>query len=111
MPQKNSMITAKYGLVQGLYWMSIAVALSFSSVYLLSKDFTNTQIGITVGIASFIAAILQPVVAGFADYTDKVSLNKIVSILSIAMLVFGGLLFIVKSKMIIIALLYGMIMI
>jgi MFS transporter, PPP family, 3-phenylpropionic acid transporter len=111
MAKKSSNITARYAVIQGMYWMSFSVILSFSSVYLLSKNFSNTQIGLVIGVSCTVSAILQPLVAGFADKAKNISLSRIISSFSFIILLLGSFLLISKSKMMLLALLYGMIII
>ena len=43
--------TGHFSLIQGCYWMTYCILISFSSLYLLDRGFTNTQIGLLLGIA------------------------------------------------------------
>lgn len=58
--------TARYTAIQGLYWGVYCVIIAFASVFLLSRGFTNTQIGIVVAAGGALSAVLQPAVSGFA---------------------------------------------
>ena len=66
-PSKSKNLTPSYAVIQGLYWMYFAAIMSFSGFFLLSGGFTNTQIGILAAIAGLLSAVLQPVLAGYAD--------------------------------------------
>ena len=66
-PSKSKNLTPSYAVIQGLYWMYFATIMSFSGFFLLSGGFTNTQIGILAAIAGLLSAVLQPVLAGYAD--------------------------------------------
>ena len=37
--------TIQYSMIQGIFWGCFALVFAFSSVYLLAKGFTNTQVG------------------------------------------------------------------
>ena len=65
--QKN--LTGPYACIQALYWMYFAAIMSFSGFFLLDGGFSNTQIGIIAAAAGIISALLQPVLASYADRT------------------------------------------
>lgn len=75
-PSKSKNLTPSYAVIQGLYWMYFAAIMSFSGFFLLSGGFTNTQIGILAAIAGLLSAVLQPVLAGYADQPQSPSLKK-----------------------------------
>lgn len=54
--------TARYALIQGLYWAIYCLMVSFASAFLLDRGFTNAQIGLILGLSYLFSAILQPVV-------------------------------------------------
>lgn len=54
--------TPYYALIQGLYWAIYCLMVSFASVFLLDRGFTNGQIGLILGASYLFSAILQPVV-------------------------------------------------
>ena len=43
--------TAQYALIQALYWMSFCMIFAYASVYLLDRGFSNTAIGLLIGIS------------------------------------------------------------
>lgn len=54
--------TARYAVVQGLYWTVYCLMVGFASAFLLDAGFTNGQIGLILGLSYLLSAILQPVV-------------------------------------------------
>ncbi len=82
-------LTFRYALLPAFYWMSFASVMSFSSYYLLGNGYTNTQIGMIAAIAGIFAAILQPVIASYADTQKSPSLKIIELILVGIVLVLG----------------------
>ena len=76
--QKN--LTGPYACIQALYWMYFAAIMSFSGFFLLDGGFSNTQIGIIAAAAGIISALLQPVLASYADRPDSPSLKKRIQI-------------------------------
>lgn len=79
-------LTVRYAFLPGFYWMSFSAVMGFSSFYLLSQGLTNTQIGLVTAIASSFSAILQPIVAGYADRPNSLSIKQIVLAVASAMM-------------------------
>ena len=69
--------TPQFTLIQGLYWMAYCILVSFSSVYLLDRGFSNAHIGILISVSSILSALLQPVAAARADRMVKLSLRQV----------------------------------
>ena len=103
---KSKNLTVFYAFIQGLYWMNFAAIMGYSGYYLLAKDFSNTEIGIIIAVAGIISAILQPVLASYADQPQSPSLKKLMQLLLLLQLIFGILLLFVQIPTII-GLLYG----
>lgn len=101
-------LTFSYALIQGFFWMNFAAVLGFASIYLLDAGFTNTQIGLLIAVSGTISAVLQPVIASYADKVTSPSLKKIV--IALCVIVFGMalLLFLSSGRFLVLtALLYG----
>lgn len=105
-PSKSKNLTPSYAVIQGLYWMYFAAIMSFSGFFLLSGGFTNTQIGILAAIAGLLSAVLQPVLAGYADQPQSPSLKKLIQMLYFLQLILVIGLFLSHS-LILTGLLYG----
>ena len=69
-------LTIKYAMLQGSYWMSFCAVYNFATVYLLSKSFSSKEVGVMLAAINIVAAVLQPLVANFADQTKKISLKN-----------------------------------
>ena len=69
--------TPQFTLIQGLYWMAYCILVSFSSVYLLERGFSNSQIGLLISVSSILSAVLQPVAAARADRLVKIALRQV----------------------------------
>ena len=90
---KPRFLTSHYAWIQGCYWMAYCILLSFSSVYLLDQGFSNTQIGLLLGLSGLFTALLQPFVGARADHLKVLSLGQFAALLILAMLLCtGGLL-------------------
>ncbi len=74
--------TSKYAAIQGSYWSIYCASGSFISVFLLSKHFTNSNIGIILAVANIISVFLQPAIATFADTTKQITLKNLSALLS-----------------------------
>ncbi len=76
-------LTVKCSGLQGLYWMSFCSVYSFASVFLLSQNFKNHQIGILLAVSNIAAVFLQPAIGSLADRTTKISLKGIISYIAL----------------------------
>lgn len=74
-------------IVQGAYWASVCTIAGFASVLLLSKGFTNSQIGIALALGNILGVICQPIVGSIADSSKKISLQALSAALSLAAIV------------------------
>ena len=68
--------TPYYSLIQGLYWAVFCMTLAFASVYLLDKGFTNSQIGLILGLSYLFSAVFQPIIGSvFSRYGLKLNIG------------------------------------
>lgn len=74
-----------YSAVQGSYWMYFGAVLSFASVFLLGKGYSNSEIGVILAAANVLAVLIQPLLADVADRGKRISLIHIVGISSIGL--------------------------
>lgn len=91
-------ITAKYALVQAAYWMSSCIISSYASVYLLGEGFSNTQIGVLIGLAGAISTVMQPWVGGMVDKSERISLRSMCLIFGLAMAGLASVLAVIHIK-------------
>lgn len=103
---KTKNLTVFYSFIQGLYWMNFITVIGYSSYFLLSRGFSNTEIGIIIAVAGIVSAILQPVLASYADQPQSPSLKKLMQLLLLVQLILGILLLFVQIPAVI-GLLYG----
>lgn len=80
----NLKYTIKYSAVHSFYWSVFCSSLGFAAVFLLSKHFSNSEIGIVLAIANIFAVLLQPAAAAFADTTQKISMKDLTVIFAAA---------------------------
>jgi MFS transporter, PPP family, 3-phenylpropionic acid transporter len=72
-------LTANYALIQCTFNMAYCCIFSFAAVFLLSRGFSNSEVGLTLTIASGLAVACQPLIAAFADKTRRLALRQIVA--------------------------------
>ncbi len=87
--------TVKYSFINASYWMLFCSIYGFVNFYLLQSGLISSEIGIVLAAGNILAFFLQPLVASFADRTDRYSLNQVILgilfILTIALAVLGFL--------------------
>lgn len=104
---KRQIPTIKYSGLQGSFWMSFCIVFNYAAMYLLSKGFSNSQIGLIVALAGLISAGLQPVIAGLAENGGKISIRALIMTISIFMMICAGILLIPGLYFLCHALFYG----
>ncbi|SDB53609.1 MFS transporter [Butyrivibrio sp. INlla16] len=98
--------TAHYSLIQGLFWGSFAALFGFSSVYLLAKGFSNTQIGYLMAASGAASALFQPIAGSIADRSKKLILHHFLIVLSILAIALCGAMLGVGNGIIKVAIFY-----
>lgn len=91
-----------YSIIQFLYFASSAAMFGFASLYLLDKNFTNSQIGLLLALSSVIAIVLQQLIASFVKKTNF-NLNRILVYMYIIIALLSLSLFIFKLSGVIFA--------
>ena len=91
-------LNLSYTFVQAAYCMLFAVVLSLSSVYLLPKGYTNTEIGTILALVNIISVLLLPFFGDAADRSEKLSLAQITGIFSLVLLLLMAMLFLFESR-------------
>lgn len=94
-------------LLQALFWSNFGTLYSFSTVFLLSKNFENKEIGLILACANILAVILQPTIGAWADRSQKISLRAIILAMSCTVVVFLLIVGIGHFSAIVLAFLYG----
>ena len=73
----------QYCILQGSYWASFCVIYAFATVFLLSRGFESSMIGVIIAAGNILGVVLQPMVASIADRSEKISLHKLTAMLSV----------------------------
>ncbi|MCR5427757.1 MAG: MFS transporter [Lachnospiraceae bacterium] len=84
--------TLRFCLVEALFWGGFGCVFAFSSVYLLAKGFTNSQVGYVLSAGSAVSVVLQPLVGSYVDRSRKMLLRSLPSALSAAAILTGAVL-------------------
>lgn len=82
---ENAKLNSQYSALQGAYWMSFGLIISFAAVFLHDRGYTNSELGIILALGNIAAFILQPIVADFADRSKKWSLPAIIAAITLVM--------------------------
>ncbi len=64
----------KNSLLQAFYWMSFCVVIPYAAVFLQSRGYSNSELGLIMAVGNIAALLLQPPVAGIADRSRRLSL-------------------------------------
>lgn len=96
----------QYCILQGAYWASFCVIYAFATVFLLSRGFESSMIGVIIAVGNILGVVLQPMVASIADRSEKISLHKLTAILSVVMILLLVLLYFVPNGLIAVAVLF-----
>lgn len=99
-------LTANYALIQSIFNMAYCCIINFAAVFLLTRRFSNSEVGLVLTIANGLALISQPLVATFADKTRRLALRQIVTGLLGVCLLAGLLLMVTPASILATAILY-----
>jgi MFS transporter, PPP family, 3-phenylpropionic acid transporter len=99
-------LTANYALIQSTFNMAYCCIFSFAAVFLLSRGFSNSEVGLTLTIASGLAIACQPFIAAFADKTRRLALRQIVAGLLLVSFLVTLLLTVTADLLLLTAILY-----
>lgn len=91
--------TSRYALIQGSYWACYCSIITFSSVYLLFRGFSNAQIGVLISLSGTLSALLQPFVSRLADGLRRISLRQFTALLVLFQLAAGLLLLLLPGRL------------
>jgi len=102
----KKLLNLSYGAIQGAYWMYFGAIMSFASVFLLGKNYTNSEIGVILAAASILAVFLQPLLADAADKAQKVSLTDITGIIAIGLFIATVPLYLFPTRTLILSIIF-----
>ena len=94
----KKLLNFDYACIQGTYWMLYGILSSFASVFLLSRGYSNSEIGVILATANVAAVVLLPLAADLADRSGRVSLIGITQWMTVMMMVMTIGLFTFQKK-------------
>lgn len=104
------LLNGEYGTIHGVYWMYYGVIASFASVFLLDKGYDNYQIGIIFAVGNIISVVFQPILADVSDRSKRFTSFEVAITASGFMAVLGGMLFLFKSRSLLLSIIYALIL-
>lgn len=99
-------LTLRYSFIQACYWICQCAIYSFAAVFLQSKHFENTQIGVVLALAAIISIVLQPLIASFADKTKTMPLRTLILILMVVVFALTILLYVLPDTFLLISIIF-----
>lgn len=99
-------INAQYALAHGTYWMYYGILSSLSSVFLLSRGFSNSAIGIIIATGNIIALVGQPLLGDFADHTKRITSFNLMRLMGVLLFCLTGALFFLRTSSLLQAAIY-----
>lgn len=73
-------LNAQYILMQTAFWAAFAAICAYQATLLLSRGFSNTQVGVIVALRCLAGVVAQPLLGSYADKHPNVPLKGIVSV-------------------------------
>lgn len=80
----DKLLSLQIAGLQGFYWMIFCPIFSYASVYLLAKDYANSQIGLVMAVANILAIVMQPATGALIDRVRQISLKLALGVLALA---------------------------
>ncbi|MEA4946232.1 MAG: MFS transporter [Oscillospiraceae bacterium] len=77
MEKLQRQLNTEYAALQGAYWMAYCMVLSFASVFLLARGYSNSEIGVILAVSNVLALLIQPLAAELADRSVRISILHI----------------------------------
>lgn len=106
--KKRNNFTLKFTMIEIGVWTMYAPVMGYISVFLLSKKFSNAEIGLISALGCSISAILQVIVSRYADKEESKSVKSLLIYIETLQLMLAGSLFILKdSSTIVIGIIFG----
>ena len=91
-------LTINYIFVQIGMWAMYAPLMGYTSVFLLAKKFSNTEVGIISGLSCIISAILQAMISSYADKEKSKSVKALLIMIVGLQVVLAGILLVIGNN-------------
>ena len=95
-----------YATIHGTFWMVFGVIYSFSSVYLLGKGYSNSEIGLIMALGNLIAVLVQPFLADLADKKSKSTIFTMMGAMNVAIIILSLLMSTMHQRSLTLSILY-----
>ncbi|MBR6474687.1 MAG: MFS transporter [Lachnospiraceae bacterium] len=82
--------TVRYTFLNVAYFAAFCTVHAYAAVYLLSKGFSNTEVGVLLAVANVTSAILQPIIADIIDRPGPLTNRRFIMI-SVMIILVGSL--------------------
>lgn len=79
--KRRGWITALYSGIQGSFWMSFCVCISFAAVYLQWLGYSNTELGLILAAGNLSGAWLGPYLSSLIDRFERFSAGRMIPLL------------------------------
>lgn len=98
--------TALYSGVQFEYYVIMNALASFTSVFLVRQGYHSSDVGMVLGIATFLSVFLQPIVSDFVDNTKKYMISDIIVFCDLIMMVLTVGLLVLHGRSMLLSVIY-----
>lgn len=84
----------RYCVLNAAYWMTYCITLSFASVFLVGRGYSNTETGVIMAAGQLCGMLLQPIIASLTDRSRTrtpvffITAAAVVGIMGAALMVF-----------------------
>lgn len=76
-------LNTDYSLLQIAYWVTSAVVFCFTTVFLQFRGYSNYEIGIVFAVGNIIGFVIQPLIAGYVDRSNRHTLLRCIRITAV----------------------------
>ncbi|MFV0517665.1 MAG: MFS transporter [Aminipila sp.] len=102
----KKLLNMEYSSIHGTYWMYYGVICSFASVFLLEKNYTNSEIGVILAVGNIVAVMLQPIMADIADRSKRLSIIGLSQIMTLVLMLLTFGMFVIGHKSIALSIIF-----
>lgn len=108
--KQNRRINILYSAVQGTYWMSYCVSVTFAVVFLLAHGSSNTEAGIVLSAGCLLGALLGVLLGALIDRHPACTVQRLFPFLTAGQVVTLALLLVMQPQGIVLGIIYSLYM-
>lgn len=101
-------LSLHYIAIQTVFWAMFGAFCAYMTTLLLSRGFTNTQVGLITAVRCLTGVVAQPILGSFADKHSKIPVKWILSV-CLAVSFFAGVLLFWNTNFWVTTILYGIV--